>query len=80
VAVTLSDRFGQHETTVRADGVVLATGYRRGAPFLDELAPFLLLADDGRPEVAADYRLHTIAEFTPAIFVQGLSDASPTGS
>jgi L-ornithine N5-oxygenase len=76
VTVTLHDRFGQDETTLRADGVVLATGYQRGAPFLDALTPFLRLADDGTPEVAPDYRLHTVDEFAPAIFVQGLSEST----
>jgi L-ornithine N5-monooxygenase len=75
-AVTLRERLTGRETTVRADGVVLATGYDRGAPFLDGLTPFLRMTSDGTPEVEADYRLSTTSEFTPAIFVQGLSEST----
>lgn len=59
-----------------ADGVVLATGYRRSPALLAGLVPYVQAAPDGTPTVGADYRLRTGPDFGPAVFLQGLSEAS----
>jgi L-ornithine N5-monooxygenase len=76
VSVTLRHRLAGGERTVPADGVILATGYQRRTPLIEELSPYLEFAADGTPEVEADYRLRTRPGFEPAIFLQGLSEAT----
>ena len=76
IAVTVRDRLDGQPRTLPADGVVLATGYHRRPALLDGLREFIELAPDGTPEAGADYRLRTRPGFDPAIFVQGLSEAT----
>jgi L-ornithine N5-monooxygenase len=73
---TLRDRITGAVTTRPADGVVLATGYRRTPALLDGLAPYLERTAAGTPDVAPDYRVRTVPGFAPAIFLQGLSEAT----
>lgn len=55
------------------DAVVLATGYARdaGRSLLSGLEPYVTIGSVGR-----DYRLATVPEFRPAIFIQGTNEAT----
>ncbi|MFG1472860.1 SidA/IucD/PvdA family monooxygenase [Xanthobacter agilis] len=55
------------------DAVVLATGYSRdgGRALLSGLEPYVAIGAVGR-----DYRLATVPEFRPAVFVQGTNEGT----
>jgi L-ornithine N5-monooxygenase len=61
---------------LEADGVVLATGYRRDRrlALLDELDPWLLSDGSGGYRVARDYRVVTKPDFAPEVFLQGFCE------
>ncbi len=65
-------------TDLRADCLVLATGYDRGLPpgFADGLLPLLLPGDDGRPVADRDYRLAARPELRAGVFVQSMAEDS----
>ena len=57
--------------SVRADRVVLATGYRAGPPAcIQELRPRIAWDESGRYRVGPDYRVQTDPAVTGALFVQ----------
>src|SRR5262249_38066142 len=58
---------------LEADGVVLATGFERPGrhPLLAELEPYLLTTPAGSYEVGRDYRVRSVPEFSPHIYLQG---------
>lgn len=73
VHLTMQDLNSQRTVTGRYDAVVLATGYQRAhhKTLLTPLARWL-----GDCETDRDYRVRTPADFGPAIFLQGASEAS----
>ena len=75
---------GEYEE-VRADIVVLATGFRdlgpsehqeRVPPLLDDLAQQFAFDDQGYLEVSYDYEVQTSAANTPPVFLNGLCESS----
>ncbi|SEN93662.1 L-ornithine N5-oxygenase [Duganella sp. CF517] len=73
IQLTLHDNNHQRTVTNRYDAVVLATGYQR-AHHKTVLAPLARWL--GEVETDRDYRVRTPADFHPAIFLQGASEAS----
>jgi len=73
IHLTLLDRDLQRESAVRYDAVVLATGYARDQhkDLLLPLAPYL-----GTYEVDRNYRLKTMPDFHPGIYLQGACEDS----
>lgn len=65
-------------TTVRADAIVYATGYRPGDPaaLLGELAGQCLRDEQGRLRIGRDYRIQTEPELEAAIYLQGSTEHS----
>lgn len=61
---------------LEADGVVLATGYRREKrlPVLASLDPWFLADGAGGYRVARDYRVVTKPDFAPEVFLQGFCE------
>jgi L-ornithine N5-oxygenase len=65
--------FNQQEVTLKADAVVLATGYKYETynhPVLKNINPYL----DKSSKVSRDYRLMTSENFLPNIYVQGVNE------
>jgi lysine/ornithine N-monooxygenase len=78
VRIEVDSRFGGESRVLRADGLVLATGYRRRldpAMYRDVL-PYLETDGDGRPVVSRDHRVRTTAELTCGLYVQGFAEAT----
>ncbi|MER5510868.1 SidA/IucD/PvdA family monooxygenase [Streptomyces sp. NPDC002766] len=65
-------------TTVRADAVVYATGYRPGDPLalLGDLGGGCLRDERGRLRVGRDYRVQTTEDVKVGIFLQGSTEHS----
>src|SRR5262249_42649491 len=63
---------------LEADGVVLATGFERPGrhPLLAELEPYLLTTPAGSYEVGRDYRVRSVPEFSPHIYLQGFCEST----
>ena len=75
VALTITDASGC-ESTLRCDGLVLATGYRReldGVIFRDVL-PLIDRLPSGGVTVSSRYRVRMNAELDGGLFVQGLNE------
>lgn len=75
---------GEHEQ-VRADMVILATGFRdlgpgehqeRVPPLLGDLAQHFAFDEHGYLKVAYDYEIETSVAETPAVFLNGLCESS----
>ena len=60
---------------LEADGVILATGYKREKrqSLLKEIEPWLVTDGSGY-KIARDYRVVTRPEFTPEVFLQGFCE------
>lgn len=61
---------------LRADYVILATGYERPKrhPLIEGLRPHLLVDEDGAYRVSRDYHVRAHEDFQPRIFLQGFSE------
>ena len=75
VIASFRDAARERVEVLEADGVVLATGYRREGPhpLLSELAGWLV-RNGGGYSVTRDYRVETVAGFAPRIFLQGFCE------
>ncbi|MFI7576136.1 SidA/IucD/PvdA family monooxygenase [Micromonospora sp. NPDC049497] len=78
VRIGVHSRFGAGSHELRADGLVLATGYRRelDTRMYRAVLPHLELGDDGRPVVSRDHRVRCAEELTCGLYVQGLAEAT----
>ncbi|MGW4084929.1 SidA/IucD/PvdA family monooxygenase [Streptomyces sp. NPDC004822] len=78
VRVGVHSRFGAGSRELRADALVLATGYRRelDAEIYRDVLPHLDLGEDGRPVVSQDHRARTSEELTCGLYLQGLAEAT----
>ncbi|MEW2556392.1 SidA/IucD/PvdA family monooxygenase, partial [Streptomyces zhihengii] len=73
VRATITSLVTSEQTTLDADVVVYATGYRPADPLrlLGDLATRCVLDQRGLPRVRRDYRLATDAEVRCGIYLQG---------
>ncbi|MDJ0344799.1 SidA/IucD/PvdA family monooxygenase [Streptomyces sp. H10-C2] len=78
VRIGVHSRFGAGSHELRADGLVLATGYRRelDTQMYQAVLPYLELDDDSRLVVSQDHRVRAAEELTCGLYVQGLAEAT----
>ncbi|WP_422769190.1 SidA/IucD/PvdA family monooxygenase [Plantactinospora sp. WMMC1484] len=78
VRIGVEDRFGGGMRTLRADVLVLATGYRRELDpvMYREVLPYVDTDGAGRPVVSRDHRVRTTGELTCGLYVQGFAEAT----
>jgi L-ornithine N5-oxygenase len=78
IRIRVDSRFGGESRELRADGLVLATGYRRrlDPTMYHDVLPYLDADGDGRPVVSRDHRVRTTAELTCGLYVQGFAEAT----
>jgi L-ornithine N5-monooxygenase len=78
IRIGVDSRFGGGSRVLRADGLVLATGYRRELDpvMYREVLPYLDTDGDGRPVVSRDHRVRTTEELTCGLYVQGFAEAT----
>lgn len=76
VVSLLGDSLHDRTTRLEADAVILATGYDRprGHPLLGELAPYLVENGNGGYTVGRDYRIASLPELSPNVFLQGFCE------
>ncbi len=75
-AVQFYDQLRREVRSLEADGVILATGYRRPKrhPLLAQLEPHFILDDAGALKVERNYRVLARPEFRCNVFLQGFSE------
>ncbi len=62
---------------VRANYVVIATGYDRALPeYLAPVREFLAIEGEGKPKLRRDYRVEAADDFLPAIYLPGFGEHS----
>lgn len=78
VRATIASLVTGETTTLDADAVVYATGYRPADPFdlLEEIEPHCLRDDQGRSRVTRGYRLLTSPKVRCGIYLQGGTEHS----
>ncbi len=78
IRIGVESRFGGESQVLRADGLVLATGYRRrlDPTMYHDVLPYLETDGDGRPVVSRDHRVRATEELTCGLYVQGFAEAT----
>jgi len=78
IRIGVDSRFGGESRVLHADGLVLATGYRRqlDPKMYRDVLPYLETDGDGRPVVSRDHRVRSTAELTCGLYVQGFAEAT----
>ena len=78
IRIGIDSRFGGESSVLRADGLILATGYRRELDpvMYRDVLPYLDTDGDGRPVVSRDHRVRTTEEMTCGLYVQGFAEAT----
>jgi L-ornithine N5-oxygenase len=78
VIAAFYDSAHERVETLEADGVVLATGYRRDRrhPLLRELEAYFVSDGGGGYRVTRDYRVVTAESFAPQVFLQGFCEGT----
>ncbi|HZM75028.1 MAG TPA: SidA/IucD/PvdA family monooxygenase [Candidatus Limnocylindrales bacterium] len=77
LVAVLADRFDASEQTVRCDGVVLATGYRRTLDecLFGDLLPSIRLDAKGHPVITRDHRVEMASGAPSGLYVQGYAES-----
>ena len=78
IRIGIDSRFGRGSTELRADGLVLATGYRRelDPAMYGDVLPYLRTDAAGRPVVSREHRVCTTGELACSLYVQGFAEAT----
>jgi len=78
IRIEVGSRFGGESRVLRADGLVLATGYRRqlDPKMYRDVLPYLETDGDSRPVVSREHRVRATAELTCGLYVQGFAEAT----
>ncbi|GLZ00511.1 L-ornithine 5-monooxygenase [Actinoplanes sp. NBRC 103695] len=78
VRIGVDSRFGRGSSELRADGLVLATGYRRelDPAMYGDVLPYLRTDAAGRPVVSREHRVCTTGELACGLYVQGFAEAT----
>jgi L-ornithine N5-oxygenase len=78
IGIGVASRFGGASRVLRADGLVLATGYRRELDpvMYRDVLPHLDADGEGRPVVSRDHRVRTTEELTCGLYLQGFAEAT----
>lgn len=77
IEVWVEDRWGGPDSTLRVDGLVLATGYQRrlDPEVYQEVLPLLVTDPDGGLVVTEDSRVQSRPEMTAGLYVQGFAES-----
>ena len=78
VRIRVDSRFDRGSCTIEADGLVLATGYRRELDpvMYHDVLPYLDADDTGRPVASREHRVLTTQELTCGLYLQGFAEAT----
>lgn len=78
IQIGVDSRFGRGSCVIRADGLVLATGYRRelDPEMYRDVLPYLDIDSAGRPVTSRGHRARTTGELTCGLYLQGFSEAT----